>query len=227
MEARKLKVIITGSTGMVGEGVLYQCLDHPAVEEVLIVNRRPSEILHPKLKEILHPNFSDLTPIRGRLEGYNACFFCAGVSAMGMKEQDYRLITYTLTMAFAETMSRLNPELTFCYISGAGTDSSEEGSMMWARVKGKTENDLLKLPIEAYNVRPAFMKPRPDAQRAPSFYRYIPWLHSVGSRLFPNVFCTTDELGSAMIRLARQGYGKRTVEVSDIRKLAEEEARSR
>ena len=219
MDKENLKVILTGSTGMVGEGVLYQCLEHPAVAKVLAINRRPCEILHNKLEEILHSDFMDLSPIEDKLQGYNTCFFCAGVSAVGMKETDYFRITHTLTLGFAETLSRLNQDLTFCYISGAGTDSREKGRLMWARVKGKTENDLLKLPFNAYNVRPAFMKPRPEALHAPKLYRYIPWVHTLGRKIFPNGFSSTDELGTAMIQVALQGYPKRILEVSDIKKL--------
>lgn len=221
MNKGSLKVILTGSTGMVGEGVLYQCLEHPAVAKVLVVNRRPCEILHEKLEEILHSDFLDLAPIEAKLEGYNVCFFCAGVSAVGKKREEYFKLTHTLTLHFAETLSRLNPGLTFCYISGAGTDSSENGSLMWARVKGKTENDLQILPLDVYNVRPAFMKPRPEALHAPKFYRYIPWVYRLGRKIFPNGFSTTDELGTAMIQVALQGYPKRVLEVSDIKKLAD------
>ncbi|MEQ9443360.1 MAG: NAD-dependent epimerase/dehydratase family protein [Cyclobacteriaceae bacterium] len=220
MNTSNMKIIITGATGMVGEGVLYVCLEHPAIAQVLVVNRKPCGVKHDKLKEIIHPDFFDLSPIEDQLKGYHACFFCAGVSAVGMKEDAYFRITYTLTLGFAQTLSRLNPGLTFCYISGAGTDSSEKGKLMWARVKGKTENDLLKLPIRVYNVRPALMKPRKEARHAPRFYKYIRWVHKIGGTLFPNVFCTTDALGLAMIQTVFEGYSKKVIEVSDIKKLA-------
>src|SRR5260221_14175957 len=143
----KLKVIITGATGMVGEGVLHECLLHPMVEEVLIINRKPYGIVHPKLKEIIHSDFFDISAIESRLIGYNACFFCLGVSSIGMKEPEYYRLTYTLTINFAQTLSKLNRDMTFCYVSGSGTDSSEKGKSMWARVKGKTENELMKLHV--------------------------------------------------------------------------------
>jgi nucleoside-diphosphate-sugar epimerase len=150
MDPKNIRVIITGVTGMVGEGVLHNCLQHSDVTQVLVITRKPSGVLHPKLKEIIHNDFYDLSPIRHDLAGYNACFFCLGVSSVGMKEADYFKLTYTLTMHVASTLSALNPDMTFCYISGAGTDSSEKGRSMWARVKGKTENDLMKLPSAKY-----------------------------------------------------------------------------
>ena len=143
-----LKVIVTGSTGMVGEGVLHECLNHSSIQEVLVINRKPCGVNHPKLREILHSNFFDLSPVADQLKGYDACFFCLGVSSIGMKEPDYTKFTYELTMHFAETVLKQNPAMQFCYISGSGTDSSEKGKLMWARVKGKTENDLFKLPFK-------------------------------------------------------------------------------
>ena len=143
-----LKVIVTGSTGMVGEGVLHECLNHSSIKEVLVINRKPCGVNHPKLREILHSNFFDLSPVADQLKGYDACFFCLGVSSIGMKEPDYTKFTYELTMHFAETVLKQNPAMQFCYISGSGTDSSEKGKLMWARVKGKTENDLFKLPFK-------------------------------------------------------------------------------
>src|SRR6185312_12109036 len=151
----KIRAIVTGATGMVGEGVLQECLSHPQVEAVLIVNRKPSGFSHPKLKEIIHADFFDISPIADQLKGYNACYFCLGVTSLGKKEPEYYKLTYTLTMHLAETLSRLNPDMTFCYVSGASNDSSEKGSQMWARVKGKTENDLAKLPFkQEFNFRP-------------------------------------------------------------------------
>jgi uncharacterized protein YbjT (DUF2867 family) len=155
-----LRAIITGATGMVGEGVLHECLQHPAVEAVLVINRKPCGVVHPKLKEIIHPDFFDLSGIQQQLKGYNACFFCLGVSSIGMKEPEYHRLTYTLTLNFAETLSKLNRDTTFCYVSGGGTDSSEKGRSMWARVKGKTENDLMKLPFkQVFAFRPGYMHP--------------------------------------------------------------------
>src|SRR5476651_2638272 len=143
---KKIRVIITGSTGMVGEGVMHECLLHPDVEAVLVINRKPDGVVHPKLKEIVHKDFFDLSAIEDQLKGYNACYFCLGVTSLGKKEPEYYKLTYTLTLNFAQTLVKHNPDMTFCYVSGAGTDSTESGKIMWARVKGKTENDLMKLP---------------------------------------------------------------------------------
>ncbi len=153
-----IRAIITGATGMVGEGVMHVCLNHPGVETVLVINRSPTGVAHPKLKEIIHKDFFDFSPIEGQLKGYNACFFCLGVSSVGMKKEDYYRFTYTLTMHVATTLSRHNPDMVFCYISGAGT--SVDSRLNWAQVKGKTENDLMKLPFaDVYGVRPGFIKP--------------------------------------------------------------------
>src|SRR5688572_3160040 len=143
-----IRVIITGATGMVGEGVLHECLLHPQIESVLVVNRRPVGMQHRKLKEIIHQDFMDLSPIKDQLKNYDACFFCLGVSSVGMKEEKYYKLTYVLTLGAARILAEINPEMTFCYISGANTDGTEKGRSMWARVKGKTENDLMKLPFK-------------------------------------------------------------------------------
>jgi hypothetical protein len=217
----KINAIITGSTGMVGEGVLHECLQHPDVESILVVNRKPCGITHPKLKEIIHIDFFDLLPIESNLSGYNACFFCAGVSSVGMKEPEYTKFTYELTMNFAQTLSKLNNDMTFCYVSGAGTDSSEKGRMMWARVKGKTENDLMKLQFKnIYAFRPAFMKPVKGQKNAPTFYKYILWLYAILHPLFPQYFGTLSDVGRAMINCAKYGYEKRVLEAKDIAGLA-------
>ena len=170
----KISVIITGATGMVGEGVLNECLLHDNVEQVLVINRRPCGITHPKLKEIIHADFYDLSPVENQLVNYNACFFCLGVSSVGMKEPEFYRLTYTLTMHVAQTLSTLNPGMTFCYISGAGTDSTEKGRMMWARVKGKTENDLMKLPFkQVYNFRPAILQSTKGLKNTLPYYKYF------------------------------------------------------
>jgi nucleoside-diphosphate-sugar epimerase len=153
-----MKVLITGSTGMVGEGVLLECLKHSDVEQVLVINRKPGGVSHPKLREIIHNDFFDLKPIEQQLTGLNACFFCLGVSSVGMSKEEYRHITYDLTLNFAQLLAKLNPATTFCYVTGASTDSSEQGSVAWARVKGATENALLRLFKRAYMFRPGFMK---------------------------------------------------------------------
>jgi uncharacterized protein YbjT (DUF2867 family) len=216
-----LKVILTGATGMVGEGVLHECLHHPDVESVLIVNRKPSGIQHAKLKEIVHGDFFDLSSIENELVGYNTCFFCLGVSSVGMKEEEFTRLTHTLTLNFAATVSKHNSDMTFCYISGAGTDSTEKGRMMWARVKGKTENDLKKLPFKAvYNFRPGMLEPTKGLKNTLSLYKYFGWLAPILRVVTPNGISTLKELGLAMINAATKGYSKQTIEVSDIHQLA-------
>jgi hypothetical protein len=221
MDPKNIRVIITGVTGMVGEGVLHNCLQHSDVTQVLVITRKPSGVLHPKLKEIIHNDFYDLSPIRHDLAGYNACFFCLGVSSVGMKEADYFKLTYTLTMHVASTLSALNPDMTFCYISGAGTDSSEKGRSMWARVKGKTENDLMKLPFsKVHAFRPGFIKPMKGLTRTHAFYKYINWMFPIGRALYPAGFCILEELAQAMINITKLDYTKRVIEGKDIIKLA-------
>lgn len=218
-----IRTIITGTTGMVGEGVLHECLRHPAVEAVLVINRKPCGVSHPKLKEIIHGDFFDFSSIESQLSGYNACYFCLGVSSVGLEEAAYFRMTYTLTMHVAETLSRLNPDMTFCYVSGSGTDSSEKGRLMWARVKGKTENDLMRLPFrKVYNFRPGFIKPIPGLQFTHPYYKYINWLFIPGRALFPNSFCTLREMGLAMIHTMTRGYEKNILEGRDIIALAKE-----
>jgi uncharacterized protein YbjT (DUF2867 family) len=221
----KLKVIITGATGMVGEGVLQECMQNADVEKVLLINRRPAGISDPKVEEIIHNNFNDISSIADRLKGYNACFFCLGVSSVGMKEDAYYAVTYTLTMDFAIQLAAINPGMVFCYVSGAGTDSSEKGSLMWARVKGRTENDLLKLPFEAaYNFRPAFMKPTKGAKNVKGIYKVLNVFYPLFRIINPHYFLTLEEVGKAMINIAINGYSKRTIEVKDIALLAKSNA---
>lgn len=217
----KLKVIITGATGMVGEGVLHECLNHDDVENILVINRRPCGVTHPKLKEIIHDNFFDISPIEDQLINHNACFFCLGVSSVGMKEPEFYRLTYALTLHVAQTLSTLNPSMVFCYISGAGTDSSEKGRMMWARVKGKTENDLMKLPFKkVYNFRPGILQPTKGLKNTLSFYKYFGWLLPIIKLLSPNRLSTLRQLGIAMINIACVGYKKQIIEVKDIHVLS-------
>lgn len=215
-----IRALITGATGMVGEGVLHECLHDPAVEQVLVINRRPGGVTHPKLREVIHADFFDLTPIQSQFVGYNACFFCLGVSSVGMTEADYHRMTYDLTLHMAQLLARQNPDMTFCYVSGTGTDSSEKSRIMWARVKGATENALLRLFKKAYMFRPGFMKPTPGLRNTQVYYRYIGWLYPIGRALYPGGFSTLQELAVAMIRAASVGYEKPILEVTDIVRLA-------
>ncbi|UHG89655.1 NAD-dependent epimerase/dehydratase family protein [Spirosoma oryzicola] len=216
----KIKAIITGATGMVGEGVLHECLQHPDVEQVLVINRKPGGVSHAKLREIVHNDFFDLKAIESQLTGYNACFFCLGVSSVGMDNDEYKHLTYDLTMNVAQLLATQNPAMTFCYVSGAGTDSTEQGRLAWARVKGATENALMRLFSNAYMFRPGFMKPTPGLKNVKSYYKFIAWLYPIGRALYPAGFSTLQELGLAMIKSATQGYEKRILEVKDIVALA-------
>ncbi|GAB4010948.1 epimerase [Spirosoma migulaei] len=216
----KINAIITGATGMVGEGVLMECLQHPDVEQVLVINRKPGGVSHPKLKEIIHKDFFNLKPIESQLSGYNACFFCLGVSSVGMKDEEYKHMTYDLTMNFANLLAKLNPDLTFEYVSGGGTDSTEKGRLAWARVKGATENALMRLFKNAYMMRPGFMKATPGQKNVKSYYKYLDWLYPIGRALYPAGFSTLQELALAMIKSATIGYEKQILEVKDIVALA-------
>lgn len=219
--ARKLKIIVTGATGMVGEGVLLECLENPAIEQVLIVNRRPYGSQHPKLQECIVPDFLDLEKATRELTGYDACFFCAGVSSRSMSEADYSRITYDITLHFAQTLARLNPQMAFIYVSGALTDSSEKGRIMWARVKGKTENALLRCGFRrVYNFRPGFMKATPGQKHILSYYKLIGWLYPALHLLLPNQVSTLQDVGRAMINSVLQDYPQSTLEIKDINALA-------
>ena len=206
---------------MIGEGLLHQCLHHDSVGKVLIVNRNPAGYNHPKLTEIIRKDLSDISGLTSVLTGYDACFFCIGVSAVGKNEAEYTALTYTLTINFASALAVVNPEMTFCYISGAGTDSTEKGRQMWARVKGKTENDLKKLPfVSVYNFRPAglipFLPLKPH-QTYYQLYKYGKCLLLLARPLFPNYVMDLKTLTSAMINCALTGYSKSILEPKDIR----------
>lgn len=221
MSLSPIRVIITGATGMVGEGVLHECLLHADVEAVLVVGRKPCGVEHPKLTEILHVDLSDISSLKNRLMGYNACFFCAGVSSIGLSEEEYTRITYTLTLNFAQTLASVNPNMTFCYVSGSGTDGSEQGRSMWARVKGRTENDLFKLPFKrVFAFRPGYMHPTQGLKNTLPFVKYISWLYPIVRALTSNVASTLAEVGLAMINAAKFGSEKRVLEVADIIELA-------
>jgi uncharacterized protein YbjT (DUF2867 family) len=220
MSQSKLRVIVTGATGMVGEGVLHVCLNHPHVEQVLIINRKPSGVTHSKLKEILHGDFFNLASVENQLTNLDACFFCLGVSSVGMKEDEYYKLTYTLTTTFARALAKQNQNLTFCYVSGASTDSTEKGKSMWARVKGKTENDLMKIFKNTYNFRPGVMVPIKGMKNTLGFYKYLGWMIPIIRMLSPRFVCNLEDVGNAMINAAAKGYEKQILEVPDIIALA-------
>jgi len=215
----KLRIIITGASGMVGEGVMLTCLNHPDVEQVLVVGRRPCGHTHPKLKEIIHKDFYDLSPIKDQLQGYNACYFCLGVSSVGMNEADYSKVTYDLTLNFAKTV--VNPEMTFTYVSGAHTNSN--GKQMWQRVKGRTEDDLAKLPFKRFFAfRPGGMTIVKGQKNQLKLYNYLGWILPVMKALSPNSVSKLEDVGRAMINVTKNGYGKTVLEVSDINKVGKE-----
>jgi uncharacterized protein YbjT (DUF2867 family) len=216
----KIKTIITGSTGMVGEGVLLACLAHPAVEQVLVLNRKPGGITHPKLLEIIHADFLNLAPIEQQLTGYNACFFCLGTTSVGISPAQYKRTTYDLTLNLAQLLAQSNPEMTFCYVSGMGTDTSERGRSAWARVKGATENALLRLFPNAYMFRPGFMLATPGQKNLKTSYKLFAWVYPLGRTLYPAAFCTLQEVALAMIHAATRGYPTPILEVKDIVTLA-------
>jgi uncharacterized protein YbjT (DUF2867 family) len=215
-----IKAIITGATGMVGEGVLLECLAHPDVESVIVINRRPGGVNHPKLKEIIHGDFFDIAPIAAQLAGSNACYFCLGISSVGISTGQYRHTTYDLTLAFAQALAKLNPDMTFCYVTGKGTDSTEQGKLEWARIKGATENALLRLFPNGYMFRPAAMKASPGQKNLKTLYKSLAWIYPIGRALLPASFCELREVGLAMINTARVGYSRHVLEVKDIVELA-------
>jgi len=216
-----MKVILFGATGMVGQGVLRECPRDPRVETTLSVGRRSTGQRHDKLDEILQPDAADLLPVQDRLSGYDACFFCLGVSSVGMKPDDYRRLTYHLTLSVARLLAAQNPAMTFIYVSGTGTDSSERGRARWARVKGETENALLRLPFRAaYMFRPGYIQPldgiTPKTRWTRVLYKAAAPFYPALKALFPKYVTTTRQLGCAMIQVAAQGFPKRVLESSDI-----------
>jgi uncharacterized protein YbjT (DUF2867 family) len=216
-----MKVLIFGATGMVGQGVLRECLCDPDVELAVTIGRTPTGLQNPKLREITHNDLTNYAAIEPQLAGFDACFFCLGVSSSGMTEADYTCVTYDLTLAAAQTLSRANPGMTFLYVSGAGTDSSVKGRRMWARVKGRTENALLKLPLRAFMFRPGFIQPLDGIQsKTPSYrhlYKALSPLLPLLRRVLPNQVLTTREIGQAMLAVAKRGYEKPILETRDIR----------
>jgi NAD dependent epimerase/dehydratase family len=214
-----IKAIITGSTGMVGEGVLHQCLINPNVDSVLVINRRPCGVCHPKLTEIIHKDFMNLSSIEDQLSGYNACYFCSGVSSVGKNEKEYTTLTYDLTLGFANTLVKLKSDMVFTYVSGVGTDETEKGKSTWARIKGKTENDLLKLPFkDSYMYRPGYIQPIKSLKNAYKVYFFFSPFYPLFEKLFPKYVGTLEEIGNSMIHVTLNGYTKKVLECVDIRK---------
>lgn len=218
-----MKVIIFGATGMVGQGVLRECLLDPGVESVLVIGRSPVGQRHEKLREILHQDFFDFSALEDQLQGYDACFFCLGVSSVGMRREEYERVTYDITMAAANILSK-QPGMTFIYVSGMGTDSTERGRSMWGRVKGRTENELLKLPFKAaYMFRPAIIQPlhgiASKTRFYQAFYTVLRPLFPLSRALFPGYMTTTEQVGRAMIKAARDGFPRRVLENQDINSI--------
>ena len=220
-----MNILLFGATGMVGQGVLRECLLDPDARLVQIIGRAATGPQHPKVREIVHADLWHYAPIESCLSGFDACFFCLGVTSAGMTESDYERITYGIALAAAETLARLNPQMTFIYVSGAGADSSERGRVMWARVKGKTENALLRLPFKAaYMFRPGVIQPLQGVKSKTASYRILyaiakPLLPLL-RRAFPNYILTTEQIGLAMLAVARHGAPKRVLESQDIRAAA-------
>jgi hypothetical protein len=206
---------------MVGEGVLHECLNHSDVEKILVINRKTCGVIHSKLTEIIHDNFFDLSGIAEEFKGYNSCLFCLGVTSIRKSEEEYFKLTYSLTLYMAGIFLEQNPDMTFCYISGAGTDSSEKGKTMWARVKGKTENDLMKMKFKkVYNFRPGYLQPTKGLRYSHSYYKWIGFLYPLLRLAFPKYISTLKELGLAMINSLTKGYDKQLLEVKDIIELS-------
>ncbi|MFC2117154.1 NAD-dependent epimerase/dehydratase family protein [Bacteroidota bacterium] len=219
-----MKVIITGATGMVGKGVLLECINNSEVNDVLSISRRKLGMKHPKLKELLHVDFSEFKSIKMFLNGYDACYACMGVSSAGINEELYSKLTYDYTLALAKELLELNPNITFTYVSGQGTDSSEKGKSMWARVKGKTENDLIKLGFkQTFMFRPGGIIPKQGVQPSSKVYRILiknlKWLLYIIKVITPNSIVDTEQIGLAMINATKYGYNKNVLKPGDILEL--------
>jgi uncharacterized protein YbjT (DUF2867 family) len=220
----EIKAVIFGSTGMVGQGVLRECLESAQVVSVLVVNRQSGGVVHEKLQEVVHADFSDFSSLISLFARYNTCFFCLGVSAAGLAEKEYHKITYELTLKAAGTLLKTHQDFTFCYVSGAGTDNSERGRMMWARVKGKTENAVLSMPFkQAYVFRPGYIQPLHGIQSRIKtlnfFYKVFKPIYFM-LKPFNSMVTDTSSVGKAMIRIASQGYHRKTIDMADINALA-------
>jgi uncharacterized protein YbjT (DUF2867 family) len=220
-----MKIILFGASGMVGQGVLRECLLAPEVENILVISRTPLGLQHANLREIVHSDFFDFTGIQTELTGYDACFFCLGVTSAGMLEAAYHHITYDITLAAAQLLAELNPALTFIYVSGMGTDTTEKGRSMWARVKGQTENAVLRLPFKAaFAFRPGFIQPMHGIKSKTNWYRalyaIVAPMYPLIRALFPSYVTTTQEMGRAMLEVAVNGNTDRILESKDIHRAA-------
>lgn len=218
-----MRVVLFGATGMIGQGVLRECLADEAVESILLVTRSPTGVRHPKVVELLHNDFFDFSDLVERVSMYDACFFCLGVTSAGMSEAEYARVTHDITLAAARVLAQANPRMVFVYVSGAGTDSSEKGRVMWARVKGRTENALLALPFRAYAFRPGYIQPL-DGIRSKTgwyraFYAVARPLYPALRRMAPNAVTNTRAIGRAMLAVAKKGAPRRVLETPDINAL--------
>ena len=217
-----MNVVIFGSTGMIGQGVLRECLQDPAINNVVTVGRSSNGLNQPKLRDLVCPDLFNLKPVEAELQGFDACFYCLGVTSSGMREADYERLTYTLTMSIAGTLAPLNPQMTFIFVSGAGSDSTEQGSVMWARVKGKAENALMRLPFkDVYAFRIAVVLPAHGERSRTAAYRFLysalKPLNPLIRWAFPGQVMTTEDVGRAMIQVARNGAPKKVLESPDIK----------
>ena len=216
-----MKIIVTGATGLVGEGVILACLDHPKVEKILMVNRRHSHLHHQKLEEYILPDFLNGDYDLEILKGYDACFYCAGITSLGMTEEQYTIVTYDTTLVFAQKIKEANPNIVFNFISGGLTDSSEKGKMMWARVKGKTENAILRMGFKkSFMLRPGFIKPYKGQQNIRSYYKLVTFLMPMLMLFFPNQGGTVEDIAKAMMYISENGFDTNILEVPDIKRAA-------
>jgi uncharacterized protein YbjT (DUF2867 family) len=221
METKAINVVITGATGMVGEGVLHECLNNPLIASITLLTRRPMGLKHPKVKEILLADFLSLTANGPGLKNVDACFYCLGTTSIGKTEEEYTTITHDLTLEIARIVLLTNPGTTFCYVTAKGTDNSEKGKTMWARVKGRTENDLGQMGFRHfYAFRPFMLTPTKSLQNTHRFYKYISWLFPLGRLVYPEGFCTLKELALAMIQVGYHGYTKKIITPPDMVKLS-------
>ena len=221
-----MKVIITGVTGMVGEGALHEAILSPLVQKILIIGRRPCGIQHAKIEELILPDFLNPGQALDGVKGYDACFFCLGVSSIGMDKPTYETMTHTLTLTFAKAILPNNPDLAFLYVSGAGTDSTEKGRQHWARVKGRTENDLFRSGFKsAYALRPGYMHPTPGLKNTNKWAKYVTWMYPIAKAIAPRHIMTLGEVGRAMIELAQNGSAKKILEAPDLLALAQQSSK--